>query len=240
MVKVLVADENIEETNKCCQYLSYNEPKLDTGIETLNKYNRMKANILILNSHFSDINSTEIVDRLSSTAYERKNSNILLTINNAKEQLNFFNTEKIYGFFSKPLDLEKIFNAIKQIQNDNNFDDLDEDFLNKLFLGLYITVGSFHTEILKEAIEECYKYPYLLDNFDLVLSILSNKHYSMTTEDVRNAIRSALHKLNIHKEKLNSHYIARMFEPNKNITPKQFLEVVVSYLHIKKNQKIIL
>ena len=79
MVKVLVADENIKRTAKCCQYLSCNDSMLETtpantGIDTLNKYNAIKADILILNSRFSDIKSTEIIDRLSSTVYEQKNN----------------------------------------------------------------------------------------------------------------------------------------------------------------------
>lgn len=79
MIKVLVADENIEQTTECCQYLSNNDHMLKTisansGIETLEKYNTLKTDILVLNSHFKDIKSTEIVDRLSSTKSERKKS----------------------------------------------------------------------------------------------------------------------------------------------------------------------
>lgn len=246
MVKVLVADEDVEQVTECCQYLSNNDQMLktisaNTGIDTLNKYNKMKADILILNSHFSDIKSTEIIDRLSNTIYERKNmnNNIIMTINSAKEQLAFVNTTKIYGFFQKPLNLEKIADIIRQIQLENKYDNLDEDYLNKLLFRMRITVGSFQTEILKQAISECYDYPYLLDNFDSVLTLLSYKHRGMDIESIRNAIRSSLNDLNKHREKLQSHKVVRMFELDRNISPKTFLEVVVSYLHSQKNQEII-
>ena len=111
MIKVLVADENVDLVNSCCQYLSCSDHSIQTlsatnGIDTLDKYNKMKADILILNSHFSDIKSTEIVDRLSATICERKNNNIILTVNSDKEQLDFLNTAKIYKFFKLPLDFK--------------------------------------------------------------------------------------------------------------------------------------
>ena len=49
-VKVLVADENVEQTTECCQYLSNHDHMLkiisaNTGIETLEKYNTLKTEI---------------------------------------------------------------------------------------------------------------------------------------------------------------------------------------------------
>ena len=243
MLKVLIADENVEQVTKCCQYLTNYDQKIrpigsNTGIDTLNKYNKMKANILILNSHFSDIKSTEIVDRLSTTVNERKISNIILTVNNEREQLAFVNTEKIYGFFYKPLNLEKMADAVEKIRDENNYCELTEDYLNKLLYSMRIIIGSYPSEILKEAIIECYNYPYLLTNFDSVLSILSYKHKGMDTEAIRSAIRNSLHYLNNFRDKLKTHPVVKMFEPDRNISPKTFLEIVVSYIHTEKNQEI--
>lgn len=244
MLKVLVADEDVKQTTECCDYISNIDQKIraisaNSGIETLDKYSKIKADILILNSYFSDISSPEIVDRLSNTAMERKNSNIILTVNSKKEQLAFANTKKIYGFFPKPLNFEKVIDSVEQIKNENKYDSLDEDYLNKLLFSMKIIVGSFQTEILKEAINECYYFPYLLDNFDSVLSLLSYKHKEMDAEAIRNAIRNSLNSLNKYKDRLQSHSVVKMFEPDRNISPKIFLEVIVSYLHAQKNQEVI-
>ena len=166
MVKVLVADENVEQTTECCQYLSNHDHMLkttsaNTGIETLEKYNALKTDILVLNSHFKDVKSTEIVDRLSSTRSERKKINIILTLNSKKEKSDFINVVKIYSFFDKPLDLKGISNTIKQIRDENKYDEFDEDYLNKLLFSLRIIVGSYQSDILVEAIRECYEYPAL-------------------------------------------------------------------------------
>lgn len=243
MVKVLVADENVEQTTECCQYLSNHDHMLkiisaNTGIETLEKYNTLKTDILVLNSHFKDVKSTEIVDRLSSTRSERKKINIILTLNSKKEKSDFINVVKIYSFFDKPLDLKGISNTIKQIRDENKYDEFDEDYLNKLLFSLRIIVGSYQSDILVEAIRECYAYPKLLGNFDSLLSLLSYKHNNMDTETIRNAIRSSLNDLNKYRDRLEDHPIVKMFEPDKNISPKAFLEIIVSYMHAQKNQEI--
>lgn len=243
MVKVLVADENVEQTTECCQYLSNHDHMLkttsaNTGIETLEKYNDLKTDILVLNSHFKDVKSTEIVDRLSSTRSERKKINIILTLNSKKEKSDFINVVKIYSFFDKPLDLKGISNTIKQIRDENKYDEFDEDYLNKLLFSLRIIIGSYQSDILVEAIRECYEYPKLLGNFDSLLSLLSYKHNNMDTESIRNAIRSSLNDLNKYRDRLEDHPIVKMFEPDKNISPKAFLEIIVSYMHAQKNQEI--
>ena len=243
MIKVLVADENIEQTTECCQYLSNNDHMLKTisansGIETLEKYNTLKTDILVLNSHFKDIKSTEIVDRLSSTKSERKKINIILTLNSKREKSDFVNVVKIYSFLNKPLDLKEVSNTITQIKSENNYDEFDENYLNKLLISLRIIVGSYQSSILVEAIKECYEYPKLLSNFDELLSLLSFKHNDLDTETIRSAIRSCLNDLNRYREKLKDNPIVRMFEPDRNISPKAFLEIIVSYMHAHKNQEI--
>lgn len=93
MIKVLVAEENVAEANKYCRYLSKcRDLKIKTvnsGDQALSTYLKIKPNIFILDSHFNDINSTEIIDRLSITYNEGNNSNILLTANSAEEQVTF-------------------------------------------------------------------------------------------------------------------------------------------------------
>lgn len=243
MIKVLVADENIEQATECCQYLSNNDPMLkttsaNTGIETLEKYNTLKTDILVLNSHFKDIKSTEIVDRLSSTKCERKKINIILTLNSKHEKSDFNNVVKIYSFLDKPLDLKEVSDTITQIKSENKYDEFDENYLNKLLISLRIIIGSYQSSLLVEAIKECYEYPRLLSNFDELLSLLSFKHNDLDTETIRSAIRSGLNDLNRYREKLKDHPIIKMFEPDKNISPKAFLEIIVSYMHAQKNQEI--
>ena len=242
MVKVLIADKDFNEVTKYSQYLSNHDNMLKpvsstTGIDTLSKYNEMKIDILILNSGFNDIKSNEIIDRLSNTVYERNNNNIILTMNSENEVYNFYNTVKIYRIFQKPFDMQKLADTVEEMKDEIKNDALDEDFLNKLLFSLRITIGSYQTEILKEAIREAYIYPYSLDNFDALLSILAFKYNEFNPENIRNAIRNSLYNLNKYREKLQTHPVIKMLELDKNISPKNFLEAVVSYLHVQKNKQ---
>lgn len=241
MVKVLVADKNVDEVLQCSQYLSNHDQMIktitaNTGIEALNSYNRMKADIMILNSGFSDIKSTEIIQRLSVTDYERKRNNIIITMNSKKEHFAFADTDKISNVFYKPITYSDLSKAIEKIEKDQNHDLLDEDYLNKILYSMNIKVGSYNTEILKDAIRECFNSPYLLDNFDKVLDELAIQHNFSNPENVRSAIRNSLNNLNNKRNELQDHSIVKKFELDRNITPKSFLDVVVPYLHVQKKK----
>ncbi len=161
-----------------------------------------------------------------------------MTLNSKREKSDFVNVVKIYSFLNKPLDLKEVSNTITQIKSENNYDEFDENYLNKLLISLRIIVGSYQSSILVEAIKECYEYPKLLSNFDELLSLLSFKHNDLDAETIRSAIRSCLNDLNRYREKLKDNPIVRMFEPDRNISPKAFLEIIVSYMHAHKKQEI--
>lgn len=241
MVKVLVADTNVDDVLQYSQYLSNHDQMIktltaNTGIEALNSYNRMKADIMILNSGFNDMESTEIVKRLSVTNYERNKINIIITMNSKKEHFEFSDTDKIANVFYKPIQNSDLSKAIEKIKISQNCELLDEDYLNKILYSMHIKVGSYNTEILKDAIRECFDFPYLQDNLDLVLEKLSTKHNFPNTENIRSAIRNSLNTLNNKRFELQDHTIVKKFELDRNITPKAFLDVIVPYLHIQKKK----
>ena len=242
MLKVLVADENIEETKNCYQYLANKNALLiicvNTGIDTINKYNELKPHILILNSHFSDINSIEIIDRLSKTIIEKKNTNIILTTNTEKEQLLFTDIAKIYKFIKKSINYKELYDTINRMKLENKYDEFDIKYLNTLLFSMKIIIASPRTELLKEAIIECYHNPVLTGNLDALLRLLSYKHNGLDIEAIRSAIRDSLKPVNNYREELQEHPVVKMFDPSKNISPRHFLETIIAYLYIKKNQEI--
>lgn len=242
MVKVLVADENIEETRNCSQYLANDNMLMticvNTGIDTINKYNELKPHILVLNSHFSDINSIEIIDRLSKTIVEKKNTNIILTTNTEKEQLLFTDAAKIYKFIKKPVNYKDLSNTINRMNLGNKYDMFDIKYLNALLFSMNIIIASPRTELLKEAIMECYHNPVLTGNLDSLLRLLSYKHNGLDIEAIRSAIRDSLKPINNHREELQEHPVVKMLDPSKNVSPRHFLETIIAYLYIEKNQEI--
>lgn len=243
MIKVLVANENTKQATNFCQYLKDDNTlftsSVNTGIETLNKYNEISPHILILGSHFVDMPTTEIIDRLSSTIAEKRMSNIILTLNNLKEQNNFLDVAKIYKFFEiSKLDSKLLNNTIKQMNNENKYDDFTDKKLNVLLSSMNMIVTSPRTKLLIEAIKECYYNTNLACKLEDVMSILSYKHNGYSTEAIRSAFRGALNPVIYNRDKLQNHPVIKLIDPTKNISPRLFLETITEYLYIANEQDI--
>lgn len=243
MVKVLVANENTEQTTNFCKYLQNDNAlftsSANSGIEALNKYNEINPHIFILDSHFKDMETTEIIDRLSSTVVEKRNSNIILTMDQLKEQNNFLDVAKIYKFVEIPkLTQQLLYDTVKQMDNENKYDDFTDKQLNSLLATMNMIVTSPRTKLLIEAVKECYYNTNLACNLGEVMKILSYKHNGYSVEAIQSAFRGALAPLNYNRENLQEHPLVKMFDPSKNISPKVFLETITEYLYIKNNQDI--
>lgn len=243
MVKVLVANENTEQTTNFCKYLQNDNAlftsSANSGIEALNKYNEINPHIFILDSHFKDMETTEIIDRLSSTVVEKRNSNIILTMDELKEQNNFLDVAKIYKFVEIPkLTQQLLYDTVKQMDNENKYDDFTDKQQNSLLATMNMIVTSPRTKLLIEAVKECYYNTNLACNLGEVMKILSYKHNGYSVEAIQSAFRGALAPLNYNRENLQEHPLVKMFDPSKNISPKVFLETITEYLYIKNNQDI--
>ena len=241
MIKVLVANENTKQATNFCQYLKDDSnlftSSVNSGIETLNKYNEINPHILILGSHFVDMSTPEIIDRLSSTIAEKRMSNIILTLNNLKEQNNFLDVAKIYKFFEiSKLDSKILYGTVKQMTNENKYDDFTDKKLNILLASMNMIVTSPRTKLLIEAIKECYYNTNLACNLEEVMSILSYKHNGYSTEAIRSAFRGALAPVIYNRDKLKNHPVIKLIDPSKNISPRLFLETITEYLYIENEQ----
>ena len=62
------------------------------------------------------------------------------------------------------------------------------------------------------------------------------KKANKTNSAVRSGFRTALERLNMYKESIDCP-IMQYFDLSQNITPKEFLEIAVMYLHHQKGKK---
>lgn len=242
MLNVLVAEEDVEESKKYCLYLSSNKKlklqSVNSGSNALYTYLKIKPHILILDSHFHDINSIEIIDRLSITHNEKKLSNILLTTNSDQEQSTFLNVAKIYKIFKKPVELQNLLDTVNEMDKENKYDDFDEKEMNLLLLKLGFYMHSPCTQLMKEAIIECYHSPNLIWDLKSLYKILSYHHKDASTEAIRSSLRTCLLPFNKNRDYLQNHLFVEQFKHDVNISPSRFLDVFVSYLHNHKKQEI--
>jgi len=240
MLKVLVADENLEANLNCCQYLA-NDKNLDvisshTGISTLNKYREINPNILVINSDFKDKGYKELINEISSTADERNNSNIILTVED-NAQLNFYGIVKVYQllYFSEENIQNKIKNSIKQYNLDHYiFYEPNAKNLTALFYKLNIYNEHIGANYLKCGIIQCYNNLELLKNLNDIYTVIS-QNLNISYNSVRPAMRNALKSANIARDKNGDKGIFKLFENVDSITPKNFIRIITNhYLKQKK------
>ena len=236
MLKVLIANQ---QNTKFYKYLSQHDKRLEIirttdGFTTLNKYFEVHPHVLVLDSNFKDMNCIEILDRLSITVNEKRNCNTILTIDNNNI---FFptNVSKVYKILYTPIDMKCLSETINEIYCETQYQELDEKTLDLLLLKLKFSLNSNGTKYIKEAITQCYYYPYLLQNLDSVFDLIAKTH-NISNEAVRSSFRTALIPINRYREHIQYKFL-KLFDDTRNITPKYFLEIITMYLQRKNIKK---
>lgn len=239
MIRVLVANEDIEQNSCCCQFLS-NDKNLSidstfTGLSTINNYFETKPDVLVLDSNISDIHYTQIINKLSVEIKEKQNINTIVTISDFEQKNYLEDVAKVYKIFYKPLDYKKLLETINLIKYETSIPELTISELDYLLMRLNFSVFSNGTYFIKSAILQCYYYPDYLKSLDNILNLIAYQ-YNVTTKTVREGIRSALIPLNNRITYNKSEPLLKIFDSSRNITPKYFLETIVTYLRFKKTK----
>ena len=238
MVKILIADTDIQRNSASCQFLAnekgFKIESTNDGSSTIKKYLEIEPNIFILDSNFTDIKTLEIIDRLSISPIEKRKKNTILTISEPYKPFLIENVSKVYQFLYRPFDNEKLLNTINQMKLEFKVTDLTEEELNMYLLPLDFNVNSNGCHYLKSAIFQYYYYPHKFNSLDdLFLSVAFE--YGITSREVRDGIRSALIPFNRYKNYNVSKPIMKFFDLTKDpITPKYFISTFVTYLRLKK------
>lgn len=120
MVKILIADTDIQRNSASCQFLAnekgFEIESTNDGSSTIKKYLEIEPNIFILDSNFTDIKTLEIIDRLSISPIEKRKKNTILTISEPYKPFLIENVSKVYQFLYRPFDNEKLLNTINQMK----------------------------------------------------------------------------------------------------------------------------
>lgn len=238
MQKILIANPNAEQRIKLCKNLA-NDKRLEVietvdGITTLEKYLDIRPNVLVLDSCLKDINCIEIIDRLSTSIADKKNNNIILTTLK-EENLDLSNAAKIYKVIYDKENFDGLYDTINEMYLFGEYEDLTNEDLDLLFLKLKIPLNSNGTNYIREAIFECYYYPDLQKKLKDIFDIIGQRH-NKPNSAIRSSFRTALERLNMYRSSIDCP-IMQYFDIEENITPKDFLEIVVMYLHQQKGKK---
>lgn len=232
MIQVMIADDNLDLNNLCCNILSKDKDiqiissTLD-GESTLKDYMRLKPDVLLLDLDLPKMNGIDIINNICLDETEKKKNNIIIISGNAELRYNLFNTSKIFRIMPKPVDFNDVISTIKEIVTENNYIPIVEKEIRNFLFSLNFNLYADGTRYLIDAIKLGSENIRLVRNIKTLYDEVAELH-STSSNTIKWGIRNAIETMNHNTTK---HEINKIFHINydKKMTPKYFIPLVISY-----------
>jgi len=236
MIRVMVADDNIDLNNMYCKFLTKDKDikiisQTTDGKETIEKYQELKPDLLLLDLEMPKINGLEVINYLSKDPNEKNKKNIIVISGKDAIRANLWNMSKVYMSLSKPADFDLIMHQIQDFIKEKKIK--NKEITEKEILTFLYSINAKSRQrnisLLIKAIEIAYKKPYLLRNINDLYNYISeieNKNSTAVQWSIRNTIRNI--NKNIPDDKLKT--IFHLPDFDRSITPKYFFDNTIKYL----------
>ena len=232
MIQVMIADDNLDLNNLCCNILSKDKDiqiissTLD-GESTLKDYMRLKPDVLLLDLDLPKMNGIDIINNICLDETEKKKNNIIIISGNTELRYNVFNTSKIFRIMPKPVDFNDVISTIKEIVTENNYIPIVEKEIRNFLFSLNFNLYADGTRYLIDAIKLGSENIRLVRNIKTLYDEVAELH-STSSNTIKWGIRNAIETMNHNTTK---HEINKIFHINydKKMTPKYFIPLVISY-----------
>ena len=232
MIQVMIADDNLDLNNLCCNILSKDKDiqiissTLD-GESTLKDYMRLKPDVLLLDLDLPKMNGIDIINNICLDETEKKKNNIIIISGNTELRYNLFNTSKIFRIMPKPVDFNDVISTIKEIATENNYIPIVEKEIRNFLFSLNFNLYADGTRYLIDAIKLGSENIKLVRNIKTLYDKVAELH-STSSNTIKWGIRNAIETMNHNTTK---HEINKIFHINydKKMTPKYFIPLVISY-----------
>ncbi len=232
MIQVMIADDNLDLNNLCCNILSKDKDiqiissTLD-GESTLKDYMQLKPDVLLLDLDLPKMNGIDIINNICLDETEKKKNNIIIISGNTELRYNLFNTSKIFRIMPKPVDFNDVISTIKEIVTENNYIPIVEKEIRNFLFSLNFNLYADGTRYLIDAIKLGSENIKLVRNIKTLYDEVAELH-STSSNTIKWGIRNAIETMNHNTTK---HEINKIFHINydKKMTPKYFIPLVISY-----------
>ena len=232
MIQVMIADDNLDLNNLCCNILSKDKDiqiissTLD-GESTLKDYMQLKPDVLLLDLDLPKMNGIDIINNICLDETEKKKNNIIIISGNSELRYNLFNTSKIFRIMPKPVDFNDVISTIKEIATENNYIPIVEKEIRNFLFSLNFNLYADGTRYLIDAIKLGSENIRLVRNIKTLYDEVAELH-STSSNTIKWGIRNAIETMNHNTTK---HEINKIFHINydKKMTPKYFIPLVISY-----------
>lgn len=232
MIQVMIADDNLDLNNLCCNILSKDKDiqiissTLD-GESTLKDYMQLKPDVLLLDLDLPKMNGIDIINNICLDETEKRKNNIIIISGNTELRYNLFNTSKIFRIMPKPVDFNDVISTIKEIVTENNYIPIVEKEIRNFLFSLNFNLYADGTRYLIDAIKLGSENIRLVRNIKTLYDEVAELH-STSSNTIKWGIRNAIETMNHNTTK---HEINKIFHINydKKMTPKYFIPLVISY-----------
>ncbi|MBO5348422.1 MAG: response regulator [Clostridia bacterium] len=227
MITIMIADDNIEQANQLA-YMLTQEKDLKIinlshdGNIALKQYLDIHTDVLILDLNMPGINGITLLEKIST--YDTKR-NVIILSGSTIYRAQISNISKVEMIYSKPFDISKLINSIREIKPNENTIEVKIDNILK---ELKFDSCSKGTKLLKSAILISYKEPQLkLDNILEKVKDINNEKNARTVHSIidkyLNFIYSSKENFDIFCKKFSSYY---GYKP----TTKNFIKYIAHLL----------
>lgn len=235
MVQVMIAEDNIELSSMYCKFLTKDKninivSRTEDGEKTIEMYNTLKPDVLILDLNMPKVNGLEVINQISKDSYEKNKCNVIVISGNNDLMHKLYNTAKVYRIMPKPTNLDDLLSLIKDISQVPQ--ELSQTKLKSLLLELKFNLYSRGTIFLMDAINFAYNDPMLLCRIEDLYIKVSKKN-NISVNKIQRSIRSSIDVMNSH---ISNELLRSFFHiyNNELIAPKYFFTVVIEYLYNQK------
>ena len=215
MIQVMIADDNLDLNNLCCNILSKDKDiqiissTLD-GESTLKDYMRLKPDVLLLDLDLPKMNGIDIINNICLDETEKKKNNIIIISANTELRYNLFNTSKIFRIMPKPVDFNDVISTIKEIVTENNYIPIVEKEIRNFLFSLNFNLYADGTRYLIDAIKLGSENIRLVRNIKTLYDEVAELH-STSSNTIKWGIRNAIETMNHNTTK---HEINKIFHIN--------------------------
>lgn len=230
MIKVMIADDNITLNDLCCSILTKDKEleivsSTTDGETTLQKYNELKPDVLLLDLDLPKMNGLDVINNLCLDENEKKKNNVIIISGNVSLRYNLFNTSKVFRIMPKPIDFDNVIFTIKDIAKSKK--NITNKELRNFLFSLNFNLYSDGTVYLIDAIKLGIENPRLLRNIKDLYDYIAKLH-SVSSNTVKWGIRNSVDTMN---HNTTQKEIKKIFNISydKKITPKYLLPLIISH-----------
>lgn len=234
MIDLMIADDNsVFAEQLSCMLTREKDFRVvsitHNGIQTLMDYSALKPDVLLLDLKMPNFDGFQVLDSLSQDSKEKEKQNIIVISGDINSRASLHNMEKVRWMIDKDFNVETLFNVIREIKVDSEYDDISktiDDLMNTL------KFDSCHkgTALIKEGIYIAFTQPMICNRIDDLINILAYRFNYSSSKSARSTMDKCIAQML--KQHKNHQIFYDTFEDfyGYSISVKYLIKYCVRYL----------